>query len=97
MPRVLSEREKLQTEFEDLPRGGGDLPEGRADFAAAVNMRVDLVTAWERLVRSGDEKVSQRALEKLDEMKYDGSAAGNEEPRQVEILVPPRIRNLRAN
>ena len=95
-PRVLSECEKMPKETEDLPGGVEKLPEDHYDFAEAVHARVDLVRAWVRLVRSADEKVSQRALEKLDEMKYAGDSDGDE-PRQMEILVPPRIRPLATN
>ena len=95
-PRVPSEREKMPKETEDLPGGVEKLPEDHYDFAEAVHARVDLVRAWVRLVRSADEKVSQRALEKLDEMKYAGDSDGDE-ARQMEILVPPRMRPLATN
>jgi hypothetical protein len=85
VPRVLSERE-------ELPPGVGEMPEDRAAFAKAVFARVDLVAAWTKQVNSDDEKTVQRAIEKLDEMRYECNSARNEERQQgVEIEVPTRM------
>jgi hypothetical protein len=87
-PRVPSEHEKL-------PPGIGAMPENRAAFAEAVFARVDLVAAWTRLVNCEDAKIVQRALEKLDEMKYEGSSARNDEQYENEVL--PRQRDPARN
>ncbi len=64
--------------------------ENREAFVAAVHARVDLVAAWEKQVRSKDEKIVQRALEKLDEMGHERRGSQGEERLEVEIDVPPR-------
>lgn len=85
MPRVLSEGKKL-------PAGIGEMPEDRAAFARAVFAQVDLVGAWAKQVNSDDEKIVQRAIEKLDEMRYESNSARTEERQQgVEIEVPARM------
>ncbi|HEY2353232.1 MAG TPA: hypothetical protein VGH83_12015 [Candidatus Acidoferrum sp.] len=83
MPCVPSEREKL-------PPGKGEMPEGRVAFAEAVFARVDLVEAWTRLVNSDDGKIAQRALEKLDEMKYQRDDGRDEESRDDQPVLPRR-------
>jgi hypothetical protein len=82
-PRVPSEHEKV-------PPGMGAMPENRAAFAEAVFARVDLVGAWTRLVNCEDEKIVQRALEKLDEMKYEASASSDEPERFVSHVPRPQ-------
>lgn len=91
VPRVPSEPKKL-------PPGIGEMPEDRAAFARAVFARVDLVAAWAKQVNSDDEKTVQRAIEKLDEMRYECNSAPNEERQQgVEIEVPVRMGHRSAN
>jgi hypothetical protein len=91
--RVLSET--AMNKGAELPAGDGEMPEDRAAFVEAVFARVNLVAAWERQVRSADEKIAQRALEKLDEMRYERRDAAAEERQQVEIEVTPRDRDFR--
>jgi len=86
-PRVPSEKERLPPDI-------GTMPEDRAAFAEAVFTRVDLVAAWTRLVNSEDEKIVQRVLEKLDEMKYEDCGARDGGGYQNEVL--PRQRDFRA-
>jgi hypothetical protein len=85
VPCVPSEEQKL-------PPGEGEMPEDRAAFAKAVFARVDLVAAWAKQVNSDDEKTVQRAIEKLDEMRY-ANIGGNEQ-EQGENRVLPRQRYL---
>jgi hypothetical protein len=84
-PRVPSEGDKL-------PAGSDELPTDSGDFVGLVHALVSLPAAWERLVRSPDLKISQRALEKLSELNYSQSDSGGMEPQQYEIDVTPRER-----
>ncbi len=85
VPRAPSEKM-------ELPPGEGELPTDSGAFVDAVFARVDLVEAWARQVRSEDEKVAQRALESLHEMKYERERAsdGGKNP-EYEIVVPERV------
>jgi hypothetical protein len=65
------------------------LPEDIADFVDEIHSRIDLFEILSDLLGSKDEKVKQRALEKLLEMKYGRSAESNEEPVQI-IMNAPR-------
>jgi hypothetical protein len=65
------------------------LPDSVADFVDEIHSRVNLFRVLQRLLRSEDEKVKQRALERILEMKYAKDAASVEEPVQI-ILDGPR-------
>ncbi len=76
---------------EKLPPGPGEspLPDDIADFVDEIHSRVDLFEVLRDLLISEDEKVQQRALEKVLEMKYGKGAASSEEPVQI-IMDGPR-------
>ena len=76
---------------EKLPPGPGEepLPDDIADFVDEIHSRVDLFEVLSDLVKSKDEKIKQRALEKVLEMKYGKGAASSEEPVQI-IMDGPR-------
>lgn len=80
---------------EKLPPGPGEapLPDDIADFVDEIHSRVDLFEVLRDLLISDDEKVQQRALEKVLEMKYGKGAASSEEPVQVVLDVPRPIRD----
>lgn len=65
------------------------LPDDIADFVDEIHSRIDVFEILSDLLGSKDEKVKQRALEKLLEMKYGRSAESSEEPVQI-ILDGPR-------
>lgn len=65
------------------------LPDDIADFVDEIHSRIDLFEILSDLLGSKDEKVKQRALEKLLEMKYGRSAESSEEPVQI-IMNAPR-------
>ena len=66
----------------ELPTGKYPLPDNPAEFVEEIHRKVDLTEVWHRLLRSKDEKVRQRAIEKLTGMLYDGGAISDEEPQQ---------------
>jgi hypothetical protein len=65
------------------------LPDDIANFVDEIHSRVDLFRVLQHLLKSKDEKVKQRALEKILEMKYGKGAASSEEPVQI-IVDGPR-------
>jgi len=65
------------------------LPDDIADFVDEVHSRIDVFEILSDLLGSKDEKVKQRALEKVLEMKYGRSAESSEEPVQI-IMNAPR-------
>lgn len=66
----------------ELPTGKYPLPDNPAEFVEEIHRKVDLTEVWHRLLRSKDEKVRQRAIEKLTGMLYDDGAISDEEPQQ---------------
>lgn len=68
---------------EELPPGKYPLPDNPAEFVEEIHRGADLFIAWQELLNSKDEKVKQRAAEKLTEMRYKGAAALAEEPQPV--------------
>jgi len=69
----------------DIPPGIAPLPSDGPGFVDAMHAHVDLYLACARLVKSGDEKIAQRMVERLLEMSYgkSPSAAGEEAPEFV--------------
>ena len=69
------------------------LPADPGSFVDEVHRHVDLVQQWIELLKSQDEKIRQRAIERLTDMKYK-DAAPVEEPRHIVIDIPRPNRNL---
>lgn len=69
----------------DIPPGVEPLPADGAGFVDAIHAHVDLYIACARLVKSGDEKIAQRMVERLLEMCYgkSPSSAGEDAPEFV--------------
>jgi hypothetical protein len=72
------------------------LPEDGPGFVDAVHARIDLVAVGERLLRSPDDKVVQRALEFMRDLKYQVDGEPAEEPQRIVIDVA-RPQRDRAN
>jgi len=71
--------------------GEGPLPADPADFAEEIHQRVDLFEIWQELLKSKDEKIKQRAVEKLTEMRYKGASALEEERPQIVIDIDSAV------
>jgi hypothetical protein len=71
--------------------GEGPLPEDPADFVEEIHRRVDLFQIWQELLKSQDEKIKQRAVEKLTEMRYKGAQSLAEEPQQIVIDIDSAV------
>ncbi len=71
-----------------VPPGEGPLPASPGDFVEEIHKRIDLFKIWQRLLKSKDDKIKQRAVEKLTEMRYKGAAALGEDSQQIIIDMP---------
>ena len=69
----------------NIPPGSKPLPADGVGFVDAMHAHVDLYLACARLVKSGDEKIAQRMVERLLEMSYGKSPApaGDEMPQII--------------
>jgi len=88
-PRDPSEVDKPKSKSKkdavNIPPGSAPLSEDGSGFVDDMHEHVDLYLACARLVKSGDEKIAQRMVERLLEMKYGkaGSACAEEAPEIV--------------
>ena len=85
---LTAERESSQKE-EPMPvwPGGDPLPASPSDFVEEIHRRIDLFEVWHSLLKSKDEKIRQRAVERLTDLRYKGAAAA-EEPQHLIIDMP---------
>jgi hypothetical protein len=74
----------------DIPPGSEPLPEDGLGFVDAIHEHVDLYLACARLVRSKDQKISQRMVERLLEMSYGKSPSVPEDQAPQIIFDAPR-------
>ena len=86
--QVGSERSAGDKKPPPLPGGEFSLPLNPGEFVEEIHRNADLLIAWKRLLNSKDEKIMQRAVEKVTEMRYKGAASMADEPRQIIIDMP---------
>ena len=75
-------------EKEVIPGGEFPLPHGPSEFVEEIHRNADLFIVWQGLLNSKDEKIRQRAVEKLTEVRYKGAATLADEPRRIIIDMP---------
>ncbi len=87
-PRKSKEKNGAE-EIREVPGGSEPLPIDAEAFVDAVHSRVDLVLLEEKLLNSQDEKIVQRELAYLRELRY-GKRAGpsDDEPTQIIFDMP---------
>src|ERR1700687_3212326 len=85
---VTSEPSEHGDQAEPIPGGESPLPSDAGEFAEEIHRRADLFIVWQELLNSKDDKIKQRAVEKLTEMRYKGAAAMTEEPQRIVIDMP---------
>jgi hypothetical protein len=86
-----SRAEKSESAFSLTPPGSEPLPLDGATFVEAVHERVDLISLEEQLLRSADEKIVQRELAYLRELRYGKTASfatDDELPSRI-VFDPP--------
>ena len=86
-------QDSVQNANERLPGGDAPVPDDIADFIDEVHSRVDLFEVLADLLNSGDDKIKQRAIERILEMKYGKHAAGSEDPQQIIFDMPRPLRD----
>ena len=74
-----------------IPGGEFCLPDNPSEFVDEVHGRTDLFIVWQELLNSKDDKIKQRAVEKLTEMRYKGAAALADEPQQIVIDIDSAV------
>lgn len=79
---------KTNTPEKELPPGEYPLPDNPAEFVEEVHRKIDLIEVWHGLLRSKDEKVRQRAIEKLTGMLYEDGALSDDDPQQIIFDLP---------
>jgi hypothetical protein len=78
----------------DIPPGAEPLPTDGPGFVDAMHAHVDLYLACARLVKSKDEKIAQRMVERLLEMSYGKSPAPQgDDMAQIVFDAPRPIRD----
>jgi hypothetical protein len=89
-PRIPSEKTLRKASEAGTPVSPAmeELPDHAGLFVDEVHRHADLVIVWTELLNSKDEKIRQRAVEKLTEMRYKGAAAPDDAPRQIIIDMP---------
>ncbi len=72
----------------EIPPGEHPLPDDPAEFVEEIHRKVDLTEVWRGLLRNGDDKIRQRAAERLTDLLYKGAATSAEEPQQIIFDLP---------
>jgi hypothetical protein len=78
-------------EEKEVPPGDHPLPADPAEFVEEIHQKIDLTELWRNLLRSTDEKIKQRAVEKLTDMRYKGASSLADEPAQVVIDIDSAV------
>jgi hypothetical protein len=82
---------KKGTKNKQIPPGKHPLSADPAEFVEEVHRKIDLTEVWHGLLRSEDEKIIQRAAEKLMEMRYKGASSLTDEPSQVVVDIDSAV------
>lgn len=76
----------------EVPPGKHPLPEDPTKFVNEIHRKIDITEIWHELLRHGDEKVRQRAVERLTSMLYDdGGVASDDEPQQLVMDIDSAV------
>ena len=71
-----------------LPPGKYPLPDNPAEFVEEIHRKADITEIWRDLLQSEDEKIKQRAVERLTSMLYEDGALSNDDPQQIIFDLP---------
>lgn len=74
-----------------VPPGRCPLPDNPAEFVQEIHLKIDLIEVWHSLLRSEDEKIRQRAIEKLTSILYDDGSISAEEPQQIVMDIDSAV------
>lgn len=90
-PPSTGNEKKKSKQKEEIPGGTSPLPEDPGEFVEEIHRRADLFISWQRLLNTEDEKIRQRAVEKLTEMRYKGAAVLSDEPQPIVIDIDSAV------
>jgi hypothetical protein len=76
---------------EKVPPGEVPLPTDPAEFVEEIHRCIDLFRVWQALLECKDEKIRQRAVERLTDLRYKGMSALAEEPQQIVIDIDSAV------
>ncbi len=88
---AAAEKSDAAVDEEQIPGGEFPLPADPGEFVEEMHRRTDLFKVWQKLLKSKDPKIKQRAVEKLTEMRYEGAAALADEPQQIVIDIDSAV------
>ncbi len=75
-------------EKKEVPPGEKLLPADVEEFVQEIHRKIDITEVWHGLLRNGDEKIRQRAVERLTDLLYKGAPTSGEEPQQIIFDLP---------
>jgi hypothetical protein len=75
-------------ETKQVPPGDGPLPATADEFVDEIHSRIDLFEVWQDLLESKDDKIKQRAVERLTDLRYKTGSSQAEEPQQIIFDLP---------
>lgn len=86
-------RAGAETDELEVPLSPGEypLPDNPAKFVEEIHRKIDLFEVYHSLLRSKDEKIIQRAIEKLIGMLYEDCAISAEEPQQIVMDIDSAV------
>lgn len=94
-PRGRTSRKKREETEEkprkELPPGEYPLPDNPAAFVQEIHRKIDLIEVWHSLLRNTDEKIKQRAVERLTAMLYDDDAVFADEFQQIVLDIDSAV------
>lgn len=85
---VTSEPSEHGDQAEPIPGGESPLPADAGEFVEEIHRRADLFIVWQELLNSKDDKIKQRAVERLTDLRYKTAAGLTEEPQRIVIDMP---------
>ena len=83
---AASNQNKTKKGEKQIPPGKQALPDDPAEFVEEIHRKVDITEVWCGLLQDKDDKIRQRAVEKLTEMRYKGAVSFADEPSQPIIV-----------
>ncbi len=85
---VTNEPSEHGDQAEPIPGGKSPLPADAGEFVEEIHRRADLFIVWQELLNSKDDKIKQRAVERLTDLRYKSAAGLTEEPQRIVIDMP---------
>jgi hypothetical protein len=79
---------KNGTLLRDIPPGEHPLPADVEEFIQEIHRKVDISEVWHGLLRNPDDKIRQRAVERLTDLLYKGTAASGDEQQEIIFDLP---------